>query len=334
MALGPFIYKVSKMVTQQWNVENDICYTSGLTAEQIGSWRGQFGDRPVTLLECDESRYDAHQGEGAFLNQYSCYLRCGINQYYQAGEAIQSMRSITGYSRKQLKYRVPYTMTSGSPTTSVGNTINNATTLKFAIDTTYPGLRYKMIVHGDDSLVVFEGLLSKELQEKLLEGIKDLKHRLGFKTKAKFTTAWYDVEYCSSLFWPCDNGSYVLGPKLGKRLPKLGFSINRLSPGEVKGMLIALKIECQHIPVIRLYAERNLRYLKDVNKVDYVDPRKIYKSLATTRHRVDRDTEYFFLMRYGVTVEEAEKAYEKCCGSTIKSMDNYGFIDLFSERDL
>jgi len=332
-ALGPFMHKVSKQVAKYWDIKNEICYTSGMTAEEIGCWRADFGNEDVTIIEIDESRYDAHQGPECYKNQQIVYDMCGLQQYYQAASAYKSMEKIVGYSSKGIKYSVDYTMTSGSATTSVGNSINNGVKTSYILKQAL-NLPFKMLVHGDDNLTVIKGHLSQDQMRKLKQKIILWNHALGFKSKVKISTQWEQVEYCSSLFWPVEGG-YVLGPKLGKRLPKIGFSLNPLDVGEVKGMLLGLQIEAGFVPVIRAYAKRNLKLLKTVAKKEHLDKRRIYKSLPTTKHNSNDDTKVFFLSRYGLTVEEAENAYLECCKTnSLTSCDNFPLMEIFTSVDL
>ncbi len=332
-ALGPFMYKFSKQLAGLWNAENNICYTSGMNGEEIGKWRAQFDDLDVTIVEIDESRYDAHQGEAAFNLQKCCYVKAGIDDYFQAGKALDSMKCIMGYSSKGVKYKVDYTMTSGSATTSCGNSIINGVKTSYVLESF--GIRnYKMLVHGDDNLVVIPGVMSERSQYALKQFIKMYNVKLGFETKVKISTNWSRVEYCSSLFWPTEDG-YVLGPKIGKRLPKVGFSLRKLDVGEVKGMLLGLRIEAGFVPVIRTYTNHNLKLLKNVGKKEYFDDRRIYKSLPTATHRANDATNDFFLDRYGLTVEEAECELVKLFPDTLlTSCVNYSFMDVFTSVDL
>jgi hypothetical protein len=304
VSYGPFCSKLSKKVAEKWNKDHRIYYVSGATAEDVGEWRKQFHDYPVTLLECDMSRFDSCQGEGCYKNAMLLAEKFGIKEHEFACKAYEGKKCIQGYSAHGVKYRVPYTMPSGSDDTTIWNSFNNATTLAFILDyisTTF-GVRdnWKMVVLGDDALVVWPEILSCYLQEKIVKVVRQLCLRLGLNAKPKVSNEWFEVEFCSSLFWPV-KGGYVLGPKLGKRLPKIGFSLRRLNEGEVKGMILGLRFEAGFLPVFSQYIEHHLKLLRHVVAVEHKDERSLYKALPAKKHTATEDTELFFQERYGMS---------------------------------
>lgn len=332
VSLGPFTARAAEKLKEIWNKDSRIYYTSGATAEEIGEWRKQFGDQDVTIIACDESRYDAHQGENAHRLTQIFMDRVGIEDYPGADYALSSMERITGWSGTGVKYAVDYTMTSGAPTTSTSNSLANGVKTSFALERCdYHD--FKMVIHGDDSLVVIPGKLSPTKLAELRKEFLSIQKRLGYTTKFTATHSWSDTEYCSSLFWPVDGG-YVLGPKVGKRLPKIGFSLRRLKTSEVKGMLIGLSIEAGYIPVLRTYATHQLKLLKTVKAAPHQDVRRVYKSLPTTRHKLTAETEYFFLERYGVSPSEADVALQSCLTRNLTDCVDYSLLTVFTQRDL
>lgn len=225
-------------------------------------------------------------------------------------------------------------MTSGSANTSCGNSLTTGCTIDYTFRQLLGYKDYKMLVHGDDNLLVIKGHIPEDVLKEKVKTLKEFMNKLGFKIKCKTSYHWYDVEYCSSLFWPTRNG-YVLGPKIGKRLPKIGFSLRKLEVGDVKGMIIGLKCEANFIPVIRLYINKMFDLLKKVKSKDYVDKRSVYKSLASEIHSTCDDTNMFFFERYGTTVEEAELMFRECTkGAGITSCVDYPLLKTFTDRDL
>jgi len=336
VSYGPFMHKFSKQLAKHWNADNKICYTSGMTAEEIGEWRARFGNRDVTIVECDAERYDSCQGEGCYENGARVYRRCGIDSYGKASFALTSMKRAYGYTSKGAKYTVDYTMTSGSADTSARNSLNNGATMEWCMrkfQELYAS-EYNMLVHGDDNFLVIEGHLPAKLREVLAKMLKLAFLRLGFKAKVKVSTEWYDVEYCSSLFWPVEGG-YVLGPKLGKRLPKLGFSLRKLDKGEVKGMLHGLQIEAGFIGVFAEYARICLAKIPNVKTKRHDDARAVYKSMATRKHVGSVDTEVFFLERYGLSMEQAVEGLKAACAnSSLTQCVDYRELVIFTSVDL
>jgi hypothetical protein len=332
VSLGPHTHKVASNLKEVWHVNNEICYTGGLTAEEIGEWRKQFGDEDVTIIELDESRYDAHQGEHAYLLSEGMYVAAGIKEHGDAYYALTSMKEIHGWSSHGINYNVDYTMTSGAPVTSTSNSRLNGIKSKFALNRC--GVKdFKMLVHGDDSLIVIRGRFSPDWIRTFKSAFLGIQRSLGFSTKMKISENWCDVEYCSSLFWPVEGG-FVLGPKIGKRLPKIGFSLTKLSEGEVKGMLLGLAVEASHIPILRVYVRHQLKLLKRVEKKEFFDRRAIYKSLATEKHKMSEDTTFFFMERYGFDYKELEEMMEACLTDNLTDCVNFHGMSLFTAIDL
>ncbi len=332
-AYGPFTYQVSKQLKELWHSKHKITYTGGLTAEEIGDWRAQFGSRDVLLIECDESRYDCHQGKECNDLYRMIEDRCGIKYHQNAAKGRESMRKITGYTSHGVKYGVNYTMTSGSPTTSTSNSFVNGVKTAYILECLLGYKNFKLIVHGDDSLTALVGVFSDEQKANIRRVIEETNKALGFETKVKLSTQWHEVEYCSSLFWPV-TGGYVLGPKVGKRLPKIGFSLNRLTREEVKGMLIGLQIECGYVPVLRTYARHALELMASVTAAEYVDRRRIYKSLPNTQHESCADTELFFYQRYGLTVADSEEELTRVLTQNLTDCVDYKYLLEFANKDL
>jgi len=294
----------SLMLKTSWNVDEDLCFTSGLNAEELGKWRSQFGSKSVTIIEIDHSRYDAHQGCDSHKCEYDFYCAAGIQDHPDAAFVFNRQSRTIGFTAHGVKYKVPYTRKSGDPNTSCGNSIINGMVTKFVLHTLNLD-NNKMLVQGDDNLVVIEQQFSPRKRRELEREIKTIMLSLGFEVKLKITTQWYDCEFCSSLFWPVSDG-FVLGPKIGRRLPKMGFSLTRLNKGQVKGMLLGAVKECKFVPILRVYSKYCLKQLKTVKKTSYYDYSYRYKSLVSESHDFNEDTEQFFYDRYGVTVCDME----------------------------
>jgi hypothetical protein len=129
------------------------------------------------------------------------------------------------------KYSIPYTMQSGWPDTSCGDTLANAA-MKFYIH----GINRKWfsIICGDDSVTV---TTNKEIErigglEKIIEQYAEM----GMEVEATLTRNPLDVGFCSGRFLPTF-GTYVLVPKIGKLLSKLGWDSVDRSPKHQKEWL-------------------------------------------------------------------------------------------------
>lgn len=334
VALGPFMWKTSKELCKIWNSKSRIFYTSGSTAEEIGEWRGQFADDVVTIIEIDASRYDAHQGTEAHRTESIFYSKTGIQNYPEASFVFDAQRNTVGFSSHGVFYRVPGKRKSGDPNTSCGNSINNGCCAEAIFIDRFPDLR--MLVNGDDNLLVTRFVLTQDEMISLRNFVIDEYFKLGFAVKVKISTRWSKVEFCSSLFWPVEDG-FVLGPKIGRRLPKIGFSLRKLPVEQVKGMLLGLMKETKYIPILSDYARLTLKHLSKIKKENYYDYESQYKSRVTLNHKPCLQTELFFLDRYGIDVGDAVSSFAvvmKRIEREFTAIIDWPDLDLFLFHDL
>jgi len=170
------------------------------------------GER-VIVIEDDQSRFDEHIGRGAFsyLEQfYSMYLPGPVSMRLSRGTS-------RGYTNLGTRYTVPYTMQSGWPDTSFGDTLLNMA-MKMRIHG--PGGKWFSIVCGDDSLTITTtdtlramggaGNIARQYSE------------FGMEVDIVIRDDPMTAEFCSSRFFPHKEG-LVLFPKSGKILGRLGW---------------------------------------------------------------------------------------------------------------
>jgi hypothetical protein len=330
VVLGPFMQCASKQLAHVWNPDNVVCYTSGMSAEQLGLWRSDFGDEDVTIVEIDFTRYDAHQGAECFNLERKLYLRMGLKNYPDAEFVFDSQRLTRGTTSHGIRYRVPFTRKSGDPNTSCGNSFITGCTALFILEELGFRDKCKLLVQGDDNLIVIRGSLPSAERDKIRGDFVNFYKQLGLIAKVKVSCEWHEVEFCSSLFWPTRDG-FVLGPKIGRRLPKLGFSLSNLSEGQVKGMILCCKTDMSHIPVLRVYVKWCLSKMHDVKKSIYIDREAKYKSLCTSKHEICDSTFEFFTDRYGLDVDACEKELENALdlAPDFRSIISYPLLDDF-----
>lgn len=214
-----------------------LIYTCGLSSEGVGDAFARAlrtlgaicpeGDR-VVILEDDQSRFDLHITEAPFAFLQRVYDRKiahrGVRRALRRGVS-------SGIGKNGTRYSIPYTMQSGWPDTSVGDTIVNAA-MKYHVHGV--GRPWIAIVCGDDSVVV---TLQSEI-DRLggCEGIVDAYSRLGMDVEAVVHDDPLDVGFCSSRFFPC-HGTYVLMPKPGRLLAKIGWDMKDRSAVDQRAWL-------------------------------------------------------------------------------------------------
>lgn len=335
VSYGPFIWRLSKNLGSVWNADNRICYTSGMTAEEIGDWRGDFGeDDDLTIIELDESRYDAHQSLGAHVCSGLLKKAGGMRDYDLPTFVENNVYRKVGTSR-HFRYAVDGTMTSGKADTSLSNSFMNGCKLDCLLRRFgFADTEYKMLVNGDDSLVVVRRSLTTKRREALKEYLVRENRKLGFTTKCKVRTDWHEVEYCSGLFWPVERG-YVLGPKIGRRLPKMGFGLRQLDEAEVKSMVTGMRLELGHLPILSLYVaacERFTKTIKTKPGVTYVDKEAQYKNQVSIKHKSSAATSVFFEARYGISLTFCELSFTDCLSQlqTITDCVHFPLMHVFA----
>lgn len=209
-----------------------IYYTCGRNSEDVGRAFSQglevigrmCGDgEHVVIVEDDQSRFDLHLTEGpfAFLNWF--YIRKlprKVARMLKRGDSVGRFSNGT-------KYGIPYTMQSGWPDTSAGDTAANAA-MKFYIHGV--GRKWFSIICGDDSVTVTTNLEIKRIGG--LDNIVAKYADLGMEVEASQTRDPLEVGFCSGRFQPVGEG-YILVSKVGKMVAKLGWDmVDRNSVGQ------------------------------------------------------------------------------------------------------
>jgi hypothetical protein len=230
-AVGPWLRRWTKMVRNRLRptyympcdvlAGKQIIYTCGLSCEDIGkAFENSIncieqmlepGDQLV-FIEDDQSRFDEHMGQGPFKffleKLYKSRLPRRVARLLKRGKSV-------GVSNLGTKYSVPYTMQSGWPDTSVGDTLVNAAMKR---DIHGAGRPWISIICGDDSVTVTTRNELARLGGE--QGIIDKYSALGMEVEVKTSSDPLVVEFCSGRFYPA-NGTYVLMPKTGRILSKI-----------------------------------------------------------------------------------------------------------------
>jgi hypothetical protein len=236
---GPYLRPFAKNVRQslrpvQYSPQEigsgkQIVYTCGLTNDDIGV---EFSraidyisehldiDDELVFIEDDQSRFDLHLTEGPFRFLNSVY-RSKLPR--KVANALRR-KVCVGRTNLGTKYSIPFTMQSGWPDTSVGDTLVNAI-MKYAAHGV--GQNWISIICGDDSITV--------TTRKALEarggpnGLITSYQSFGMEVTLKVSDDPLDVEFCSGRFHPC-RGSYLLVPKTGRILARICFDVVDRAP--------------------------------------------------------------------------------------------------------
>lgn len=223
--LRPWVKHVKSCFMPDWTQSGmqegrQIVYTCGMNAQEVGTAFAsaielitsvlQPGEH-VEYIEDDQSRFDLHLLKGPFhtlSKVYKSFLPRKVARY------LKRKRS-SGVSSLGTRYSVDYTMQSGWPDTSIGDTLCNAC-MKYNIHGV--GRRWISIICGDDSVTI---TTSNEVRRfGGLQGLIASYVAFGMEIEAKISRNSLDVEFCSGRFFPCKQ-SYILMPKVGRILSKI-----------------------------------------------------------------------------------------------------------------
>lgn len=245
-AVGPTLRTWTKLVRDEIGPEGftpaevrsgkHILYTCGRSNEEIGRcFRRAITvieelsdpDDPIVFLEDDQSRFDLHLTAGPFKFLKTVYkkkLRPKVEELLRRGIS-------RGTSSLGTRYSIPYTMQSGWPDTSVGDTLVNAA-MKYYIHG--KGRSWVSIICGDDSVTITTQSEIDRLGG--IAGIVQSYADLGMEVEGKVSYDPLDVEFCSGRFYPCGD-TYVLFPKPGRILAKIACDMKKRSRENQKAWL-------------------------------------------------------------------------------------------------
>jgi len=259
--VGPWMMAFQDYVMKVWNKDNWLCFSSGLSGEQIGKWgNGIF----ASILENDISRWDSSVCRQLLLLEHWIFDQFGCPE--MVSELIRNNVSTRGLTHGGIKYWASAGRKSGDPYTSVGNSILNVLIHLYILTDrgTIPlrNVRYtsKMIVQGDDNVTMHNRNMDFSLWRQVFE-------ELGFKAVTIARKSLDETEFCSSRFMPTVNG-YILVPKFGRVLAKLGSFCNPPkgvdTQAMLKGVVLGLWNAMSFLPSIRQLFEKILEKTRNV----------------------------------------------------------------------
>jgi hypothetical protein len=152
------------------------------------------------------------------------------------------------------------------------------------------GVDYADIVMGDDGVLMSKVPLDRDAM---------VFHyaRLGLKAKISYYENPNLVEFCSGYFWH-SSGGRVWGPKPGRFLAKIGYSVNeqRDPSGWMAGVLIGVKQDVSHVPILNTLVSHCLELLGNKRVGAVRDEHKFHVGRA---HKPTAETYQQFYDIYG-----------------------------------
>jgi hypothetical protein len=215
-SIGPETFNTADLLSGK-----QIFYTCGRSNEEIGDVfrkaidlveRAAPRGSDIVFLEDDQSRFDLHMGEGPFRFLKAMYRK----KLPRRVARLLERKTSVGVSNLGTRYKIPFTMQSGWPDTSVGDTLVNAA-MKMMIHG--EGRPWVSIICGDDSVTVTTH--DEIVRLGGVDGIIKKYASFGMEVEATVRDHPLDVEFCSGRFYPVGD-TYVLFPRPGRLLAKIG----------------------------------------------------------------------------------------------------------------
>lgn len=321
---GPYIYAISKRIAQVYNNSYKICYCSGMNAFQVGDWLkhaltvlcSKYGIEDPIFVENDFSQFDTSVNEKFCGFEVEIFKK--LCEFEQSGpdktchEYLKAQVKTKGQTKDgTITYHVLGTRKSGDNNTSIGNSLINLSMQLFA----YKNIKTLIIVLGDDSLTIMD---KKYLNTQ--ESIK-IFNNLGFDAKVKCSKKLAQVEFCSSVFIPLANGSYVLLPKFGRFLSKHGCSFSIVAKNNPEGFMKEIATAYRHLIGIPLYGDLIKYYLDRTAsaKATNVLTDEIKYKIGLPNEEVIIDIQkykQFIYDRYELQMEEAQEELKNTLNRT------------------
>lgn len=286
--LGPWVWSYQKLLGQVLNHTNDYFYVCGSSAEEIGSWVSDCAG--MYMYECDHSAFDSSVSLQALWFEFSCYQKSKPPK--EIWDLLLGQLHTSGSTSGGVQYKYRGRRNSGVPNTSVGNSLINLAALAYG----FKGSRVRIMVLGDDSVIASDRLVNTS------EVIRRLS-RLGFRSKLVYRPIIYDLEFCSALFWPTDDG-LVLGPKPGRVLAKSYWDKTPRSEKKhrawLRGVLQSQLLDTWFVPVLNKCIQFGLIALGEGHVINNPRDHRIHSNRL---HLPNVETYAMFKYRYGIGPE-------------------------------
>lgn len=255
-------------------------YMSGKSAEWVGNWfvsayeRAARVDTSVFFLSIDHRRFDARVPVPALKKLLAVQRSCG------APSAVVEVHSKRyrkkGFTPARVFYECDGEVGSGDGDTSCGDDIINRIATAGVLGCQAwltDDSPVSTISMSDDLSAVMPASVLRELGGP--EGLKQRYAKHNFEATIICGRSLFDVDVCSARLWPVEGGGWVLGPKPGRVLSKLFWSLSdiRTERGRrrhVRGVCLGMAKNAGHVPVLRAVVSRLLFLTQDLGDVPIV----------------------------------------------------------------
>lgn len=329
-SIGPFGFTPAEVRSGK-----HIIYTCGLSNEEIGRCYGKAievitemaEDDEVVFLEDDQSRFDLHLTKGPFS-----FLRKVYSTKLPRRQANLLKRGVSrGTSILGTRYQIPYTMQSGWPDTSVGDTLVNAA-MKTLIHGS--GRPWISIICGDDSVTVTTASEIRRLG--YTDGITAAYAKFGMEVEAKVTDDPLLAEFCSGRFYPIGTG-YTLFPKPGRILAKIFCDMKQRQPKDqlawCRGIVSTLETYARVDPLLAALGaaiRRQIGMGREVHDSGWEHKQFMDGSCQSSKH----DVLTYYDLHYGLCEQQVASATACLSRARLGELSEDSVLRVIAEVDI
>jgi len=344
--IGPWVKAASKyyacvlhgktVINTDFPNSHGLFYATGCNLQQLGDWFAEvieFLGGDADFLENDVSKWDRHFHEMFILLENTLHAKHMSNTAKEEVLPVLMSMLETHGQGDGISFRVGGTRKSGAQNTSCGNSLINIYIHDFIMHLFNPDLKrgkhYFIAVLGDDCLIIYKKGVIYDI-DKLKTHFNLWFSLLGMSSKAKTSSHWSKVEFCSSYFLPIirdSKTSYVLVPKLGRWIIKQGWTVSRLASMHPRKQMQEIYNCYKPLTEYPLYSQILSYYNQNLTVDTLLNPFKLNFDLDETLQCHRTLLNEFTEQRYQLTLEEIEKSLS----ASLKRVDQLPKSILFDE---
>jgi len=239
--IGPWFTEISNCTKEILNTTCPILYAIGRNGKEVGAWftlwRNKLGGTRAQLGDADASRLDRSLARPVFEERIASLKKRGAPKFVT--RAYRNKIYKFGFTRHGVQFCVDGSRASGDSDTSWDNTM---IVVGFWIDVFHSlgwkaGDDYAIAVAGDDVVFIFNYVLDLTPLE---QNFSTMAASAGLSWKLWLRRRLCDLVFLSGIFLPDVGGNFVVVPKPGRLLSRLGWSRQVITDSHSHTRAIAL----------------------------------------------------------------------------------------------
>lgn len=261
---APYSFSLSKLiypVISRWS--NNCMIACGMNTREVGEWIHHATDWGFCYyISSDCTSFDGSVPIAGKLMEQWLYGYLGLKSA-NAWTALHAQLHKHVKSRHGISYQCLGRTTSGSPNTSMGNSLLRLFATMDVLKRMHCK-EYRLIVLGDDQLVCLKHPMTPDE----LKRFDSLQSDFGFIQVSTVAHHPANIDFLSSHPLPTLDGTWAMTPKIGKFAPKIFCSTKFYKPLDLaihraQVCKASLKV-AGHNPVLRAILEDHLRFSPDI----------------------------------------------------------------------